>query len=233
VIKEAEANANARKAKADRDAEAKLIEADARQRAEQARLTADTAVAVAETALRIRKAELAREAALKEAAQQEAEAKAEQNRLAATEVAKALADRDVAKARAQGDAAQTLEEGKARAAAIEQIGQAIAQHPEALRVMLVEMTPRIIAELASTVKDVDLSNVTVIDSGGGGALAGAALGRARVLTETLAMLDSVLGIDLRTVSQEIARNVGGAAAARPLAGDGKSSEPKPAASAQA
>ena len=211
VTKEAEANAAARRAKAERDAEAKLIEAESRQRAEQARLSADTAVAEAENSLRIRKAELAREAALKEAQQQEAEAEAERARLAATEVAKANADRDVAKAKAEGDAAITLERGKARARAIEQIGEAIHEHPEALNVMLVEMMPSIVRTLASTVKDVDLGHVTVIDSGNGGAMAGAALGRAKMLSESLATLETVLGIDLRQVSQHIAHKMGGEA----------------------
>jgi flotillin len=209
LIKEAEANADARKAKADRDSEAKLTEATANQRAEQARLAAEKAIAEAENELRIRKAELAREAALIEAQQQEAEAKAEQARLAATEVAKAAADRDVAKAKAEGDAARTLEEGKARATAIEQIGQAIQRHPEALQVMLVEMMPTIVQELAATVQNVDLGSVTVIDGGNGQAMAGAALGRARILSESLATLESVLGVDLRQVSQSIARNMAG------------------------
>jgi len=209
LVKEAEANADARKAKADRDSEAKLTEATAHQRAEQARLAAEKAIAEAENELRIRKAELAREAALIEAQQQEAEAKAEQARLAATEVAKASADRDVAKAKAEGDAARTLEEGKARAAAIEQIGQAIQRHPEALQVMLVEMMPTIVQELAATVQNVDLGSVTVIDGGNGQAMAGAALGRARMLSESLATLESVLGVDLRQVSQRIAQNMTG------------------------
>ncbi|MGD8454175.1 MAG: SPFH domain-containing protein [Phycisphaerae bacterium] len=209
VTKEAEANAEARQAKAERDAQARLIEASSHQRAEQARLTAEKAIAEADNDLRIRKAELARDAALKEAEQQQAEAKAEQARLAATEVAKAVADRDVAKATAEGAAAKTLEEGKARAAAIEQIGKAIKANPDALQVMLVEMMPDVVRYLAATVKDVSLGNVTVIDSGNGSAMAGAALGRAKVLSESLATLESVLGVDLRQVSQQIARNVGG------------------------
>ena len=209
VIREAEANADARKAKANRDAEAKLIEAESHQHAEQARLGAEKAIAEADNELRIRKAELAREAALKEASQQEAEAEAERARLTATDVAKALADRDVAKAKAEGDAAHTLEEGKARATAIDQIGLAIQQHPDALKVMMVEMMPDIVRYLAATIKDIDLGNVTVIDSGNGQALAGATLGRAKVLSESLATVESLLGIDLRQLSQSIAQNVAG------------------------
>jgi flotillin len=218
VIKEAEANADARKAKANRDAEAKQVEAESHQRAEQARLGAEEAIAEADNSLRIRKAELAREAALKEASQQEAEAEAERARLTATDVAKAEADREVAKAKAEGDAASTLEDGKARATAIEQIGQAIQQHPDALKVMLVEMMPDVVRYLAATLKDVDLGNVTVIDSGDGRAMASAALGRAKMLSESLATLESVLGIDLRQLSQNIAGNItGNAATAEPVA----------------
>ena len=212
VMKEAEANASARKAKADRDAEAKLTEAGARQRAEQARLTADKAVAVAENELRIRKAELARDAAVKEAEQQKAEILVEQARLSATEVVRAIAARDVAKAKAEGDAAKTFEEGKARALAIEQIGLAIQNRPEALKVMLVEMMPAVVQELAKAVQNIDLGNVTVIDGGDGRALAGAALGRAKLLSESLALLESVLGVDLRQLSQSIAKNMAGAPA---------------------
>lgn len=208
VVKEAEANASARTAKANRDAEAKLAEASSRQKAEQARYSADTAIAESQNTLRMRQAELAREAAIKEAEQQKAEAQVEQARLAATDVAKALAERDIAKAKAEGDAASVMEEGKARASAIDQIGASIQKHPEALKVMLIEMMPAIVQELASTVKDVDLGHITVIDSGDGRAMAGAALGRARMLSESLATVESLLGIDLKALSQGIAGRMG-------------------------
>jgi hypothetical protein len=41
-------------------------------------------------------------------------------------------------------------------------------------------------------------------------MAGSALGRARMLTESLATLESVLGIDLRSLTQGIAGNLGNA-----------------------
>jgi flotillin len=207
AVKEAESDAAARKAAAERDAEAKTTEAESRRRAEEARLMAEKAIAEADNDLRIRKAELAREAAVKEAEQQQAEAKAEQARLEATQVAAANAERDVAKAKAEGDAASVLEEGKARAAAIEAIGQSIQDHPEALKVMLVEMMPGVVQEFARTVQNVELGDVTVFDSGDGQAIAGAAMGRARVLSESLATLESVLGIDLRQLAQTIAGKV--------------------------
>ncbi|MFQ5489154.1 MAG: flotillin family protein [Phycisphaerae bacterium] len=207
-IREAQASAASRSAQAERDAEAKMAEATSRQKAEQARLGADTAIAESDNALRIRKAELAREAALKEAERNKAAAEAEEARLIATDVTQAEAARDVAKATAEGEAAKILEEGKARAAAIDQIGQAIQKHPDALKVMLTEMLPAVMNDITKTVANVDLGKITVIDSGQGHAIAGGAMGRARMLTESLDTLESVLGIDLRTLTQNIAGNLG-------------------------
>jgi flotillin len=214
AIKEAEAGAAARQAAAERDAEAKTAEAVSRQKAESARLGADKAIAEADNELRIRKAELAREAELKEAEQQDAAAKAEEARLRATEVQAALAQRDVAKAKAEGDAATVLEEGKARATAIETIGQAIQKHPDALKVMLVELMPGVVQELAKSVNNIGLGEVTVIDGGNGQAIAGAAMGRARTLSESLATLETILGVDLREVSKNIAGSLGKDATAK-------------------
>jgi uncharacterized membrane protein YqiK len=75
--------------------------------------------------------------------------------------------------------------------------------------MLTEMLPEVVQEITKTVSNVRLDNVTVIDSGDGRAIAGGALGRAKVLTESLATLESVLGIDLRDLTQSIAGNLGG------------------------
>jgi flotillin len=206
-IKEAEASSSARQAQAARDAEAKTAEAESRQKAEQARLSADKAIAESDNDLRIRKAELAREAAIKETERNKAAAASERERLQATEVAQAIADRDIARAKAEGDAATILEEGKARAMAIEQIGQTIQKYPDALKVMLVEMMPNVVRELTKTIAGVNLGDVTVIDGGSGNAIAGAAMGKARLLSESLATLESVLGVDLRDLTQAIAGNI--------------------------
>jgi len=206
-IQEAAADAAARQARAERDAEAKSTEAIGNQKAEEARLLAEKSIAEADNALRIRKAELSREAALKEAEAQEAAAKAEEARLTATKVAAADAERDVSKARAEGAAASILEEGKARAAAIEQIGEAIQRHPDALKVMLTEMMPSVVEQLTKTISDVKLGDVTVFDGGQGTAITSAAMSKARMLSESLGTLDSVLGIDLRDLAKTIAGNV--------------------------
>jgi flotillin len=208
-IKEAEAEALARRAKAERDAEARAAEALGRQKAESARLGADKTIAEANNALRIRQAELAREASMKEAEAQTAAAQAEEARLIATQVKQAHANRDAAKAQAEGAAATILEEGKARAAAIECIGTAIQKNPDALKVMLAEMLPGVVQEMTKTIANVQLGKVTVIDSGNGQAIAGAALGRAKMLSESLATLESVLGIDMRSLTKAIAERIDG------------------------
>ncbi len=206
-IKEAEADAQARQARAERDAEAKQAEAAGRQKAEQARLGADKFIAEADNALRIRKAELAREASLKEAEAQQAAAQSEEARLLATQVKQANASRDVSKAKAEGEAALIFEQGRSRAQAIELIGQSIEKHPGALKVMLAEMMPGVVAEMAKAIAEVQMKNVTVIDGGSGQAISGAAMSRARMLSESLATLESVLGIDLRELTKSIAGNM--------------------------
>lgn len=207
-IKEAEADALARQARAERDAEARSAEAAGHQKAEAARLGAEKSIAEADNALRIRKAELAREAELKEAETQRAAAEAAEAHLLATRVKQADASRLVAIADAEGKAATVLEQGKARAASIATIGAAIQKHPEALKVMLAEMMPDVVKELTKTIANVELGDVTVIDGGSGSGIATAALGRARMLSESLATLESVLGIDLRELTRQIASNAG-------------------------
>ena len=219
-IKEAESEALARKAKAERDAEARSAEAAGHQKAESARLIAEKAIAEANNALRIRQAELAREAAVKEAEAQIAAAQAEEARLDATQVKQANADRDTAKAKAEGAAATVLEEGKARAAAIEYIGSAIQKNPDALRVMLVEMLPGVVREMTTTIAGVELGNVTVIDSGNGHAISGAALSRARMLSESFTTLETILGIDLGTLASSIAERIGTPRTGTPPDSDG-------------
>lgn len=206
-IREADSQALARQGQAERDAEAKLSEASSRQKAENARIAADKSIAEADNDLRIRKAELVREASLKEAERNKAAAEAEAARLSATEVAKANAARDVAMARAAGEAATILEEGKARAASIEQIGKMIQQHPDALKVMLLEMMPNIVDQLTNTIADVKLGNVTVFDGGNGSAMAGAAMGKAKMLAESLSILENVTGVDMKELAQGIAGNI--------------------------
>lgn len=206
-IREADSQALARQGQAERDAEARTAEAISRQKAENARIGADKSIAEADNDLRVRKAELVREASLKEAERNKAAAEAEAARLSATDVARANAARDVAMARAAGEAATIMEEGKARAGAIEQIGKSIQQHPDAMKVMLLEMMPNIVDQLSKTIADIRLGDVTVFDGGNGNAMAGAAMGRAKMLAESLSVLESVTGVDMKELARGIASNM--------------------------
>ncbi len=206
-IKEAQAQSFSRQAQAERDSEARATEAVSRQKAEQARLSAEQAIAESETALRIRKADLDRDAAGQEKLMQLAMAEAEEARLQASDVKAAQAARDVSKAAAEGQAASILEEGKARATAIESIGQAIQRHPEALKVMLAEMLPDVVRQLSNSVSSVELGEITVIDGGHGEAISGAAMSRVRMLRDSVAAVESVLGIDLQELTKSIAGRV--------------------------
>ncbi len=86
------------------------------------------------------------------------------------------------------------------------------------------MMPDVVRELAKTIENVDLGNVTVIDSGSGHAIAGAALGRARLLSESLATVEGVLGVHLRAMSKNIA---GKLASPDPKDESGQSPTPPP------
>ena len=94
---------------------------------------------------------------------------------------------------------------------------AIQKHPDALKVMLAEMLPGVVQEITKTIANVELGRVTVIDSGDGKGISGAALGRARMLSDSMATLESILGIDLRALTRAIAENI--------ASGNGSSSSP--------
>ena len=63
------------------------------------------------------------------------------------------------------------------------------------------------AEVAKSVNNIELGEITVIDSGDGKAITGAAMSRARTLSESLATIETILGVDLRELSKGIAGNI--------------------------
>jgi len=64
-----------------------------------------------------------------------------------------------------------------------------------------------VQEVAKSVNNISLGDVTVIDGGDGKAIAGAAMSRARTLSESLATLESILGVDFRELTRGIAANI--------------------------
>ncbi len=186
--KTAEVLTAARTAEAVRTAEAEEAEAESRRRAEVARARAAQEIEVENNHLRIKKAELEKAAVVKEQealvagekakAQYEQEMEQErivlqQKRLMADVIEPARAGRQAKELEAQGAAASILEDGRAK---VEVLNQMIKAYKDAQgdgeKVFMLNMLPEIIEQLASTVDQVTVDKVSVIDSGGGGNGAG-------------------------------------------------------------
>ncbi|MCB0275063.1 MAG: flotillin, partial [Calditrichaeota bacterium] len=202
----AQADALARKAEAEQAALAEASEAASRRDAEVAKATAEERIktaqikadqeikvnrAVAEQAietennnLRIRKAELEREAIIKEkealVAGEKAQAKYEQEmeeerivlqqkRLLADVIEPAKAKRTAMEEEARGAAASILENGNAN---VEVLNRMISTYQSADgdgdRVFMLNMLPEILKQITDTVNRVTIDKVSVIDSGGNG-----------------------------------------------------------------
>ncbi len=183
----------ARTAEAVRTAEAEEAEAESRRRAEVARARAAQEIEVENNHLRIKKAELEKEAVVKEqeaaVAGEKAKAQFEQEmeqerivlqqkRLMADVIEPARAGRQAKELEAQGAAASILEDGRAK---VEVLNQMIKAYKDAQgdgeKVFMLNMLPEIIEQLASTVDQITVDKVSVIDSGGGGNGNGGGMGR--------------------------------------------------------
>ncbi len=191
--KTAEVLTTARKAEADKKAEAEEAEADGKRRADVARAKAAQAIAIEENNLRIKKAELQKEAVVKEQEatvagerakafyeqeMEEERIKLQQKRLTADVIEPARAKKEALELEAKGAAAPILENGKAQ---IEVLAKMIATYKsadgEGEKVFMLNMLPDIIAQLVQTVDKVTIDKVTVIDSGGGNGNGGHGISR--------------------------------------------------------
>lgn len=175
---------DARVAEAERKAEAEENEADARRRAETARVGADLAIVEKENLLRVRTAELEAEAIVKEeqakVAGEKARAVAEQEleterielqrrRLEADVITPARARKEAAELDAKGQAAKIIEDGSAQ---IEVFNRLVQQYraagANAEKIFVLNMLPELLGQITETVKGVKIDRVSVIDSGGNG-----------------------------------------------------------------
>jgi len=173
---------DARVAEAERKAEAEENEAEARRRAETARVLADLAIVEKENDLRVRTAELEATAVVKEeqakvagekaraVAEQELEAERielQRRRLEADVVTPARASKEAAELEAKGQAASIIEDG---AAQIEVFNRLVQQYqdagPDAEKIFVLNMLPDLVSKITDTVKGVKIDRVSVIDSGG-------------------------------------------------------------------
>ena len=174
----------ARIAEALRQTEAEEAEADARKRADIARVQADLAVVEKQNDLRVRTAELEKVAIAKEAeasveadrarvvAEQELELariELQNRRLEADVIAPARAKRDAMELEARGEAASIIEDGQAQ---IEVFRRLVEQYNDAgenaEQIFVLNMLPEIIDKIVSTVNSVNIDKVSVIDGGNGG-----------------------------------------------------------------
>lgn len=196
-------------------ATAEVAEAENRERARLADAEANKAIVKAETGVRIVKAQYDADAEAEEAkvsvAARLAEAKAEQElaeeeiRLAekrqrAAIVVKAEAERRAKEELAKGNAARILEDGQAE---VEVLRQKLAlwqeAGTEAERLFLIQMLPEIMERVVSTVDNLKIDKITVVDSGQGGGGSGVPALFSQIAGATPALLESLkasTGIDV-------------------------------------
>jgi flotillin len=223
--KAAEAVRDAEIAEADAAAETRQRQATARQIAEVKEAGADIEIAEAQNQLRVRKAELDREAqivertALVKAQESEVEAQKalesrrverEQLRLQADVVEPANAEKMAAKVRAEGEAAPILERGRASAEALRMLYEQVKQGGDnAFAVLLAEKLPQLLETSVAAVEGVDIDRVVVLDGGSGSGVANAVNQRVHGALGTMEAISSAVGVDIQEVLQGASKKLTG------------------------
>ncbi|MEM1095233.1 MAG: SPFH domain-containing protein [Bacteroidota bacterium] len=204
-------------------AQAEVAEATNQEKARLVEARANKSIAEAENEVRIVKAQLSADAEAEEAkigvAARLAEAKAEQElaeqeitlaekRQRAAIVVKAEAERRAKEELAKGEAARILEDGKAE---VEILRQKLALWNEAgtdaERLFLIQMLPEIMERVVSTVDNLKIDKITVVDSGQGGGGSGVPAVFSQIAGATPALLESLkasTGIDVATMLSQAA-----------------------------
>lgn len=219
---EAEARRLAEVAQAENEAEIRQRQAEAKRLADVAQAEADTAIAEARNRLRVRQAELDREAettekvARVEAQRAETEARKvleerrielEEKRLQADVVAPAEAERLAAESRARAAAAPILESGRAQAEVLRMVYAEIQNAGEVgLQVFLAEKLPALLEVTTGAMENIKIDRLTVIDGGGDG-VANAATQRVNASLAALEQLAGSLGLDLDELIRRVGRGV--------------------------
>ncbi len=185
---EAEAKRRAETARALADQKINTAQIEADQAVKTSRALADQNIAVARNNLRIKEAELEKDAVIKEQEAAVAGEKAkvqyeqsleeeriilQQKRLMADVIEPARAKRESMEEEAKGAAAPILQEGQARLKVLEQmIATYKTAEGEGEKIFVLNMLPEIIGELVKTVSKVNIDKMTVIDSGQSGSSGG-------------------------------------------------------------
>lgn len=211
-------------AEAQNQAETKQRQAEAMRTAEIYQAEADIAVAVARNTLRVRQAELNREAETAERVAdveaQRAEVEAQQNlesqrvelqkrRLLADVVEPAEANRKAAELRARAEAAPILENGKAQVEVLKLLySQINSAGEQGFAVFMAEKLPLLLGTAVDAVKGIEIDRLVVMDGGAGDGVANAANQRINAAYRTMEGLGSALGIDIQQVLQAAAARSG-------------------------
>ncbi len=204
---------SARVAEAEMQAEAEQAEAESRQRAQIAQAQAEREIVEEQNLLRVRTAELdgiaraseeeARVAGekAKTIAEQELELERielEKRRLEADVVLPAQADLEARQLAARADAANIIEEGNAQVEVFQRLtDQYKAAGADAHDIFVLNMLPDLIAQIVSTVNNIDIDKMTVIDSGGDGqALPGIAKQLPSSVIAIAEQIETATGVDI-------------------------------------
>ncbi|MEM9201157.1 MAG: SPFH domain-containing protein [Actinomycetota bacterium] len=179
----AEVVKQARVAEAQRMAESEAAEASARERAQIAGVQADKNIVEEQNQLRVRTAELEAVAKAKEeeaqvagdiaraTAEQELEQQRielERRRLEADVVTPAKANLEAKQLAAQAEAAKIIEDGKAQVEVFRRLtDQYQAAGDDGQRIFVLNMLPELVDKIVSTVNNVDIDRVAIVDNGGG------------------------------------------------------------------
>jgi len=220
----AEAVRDAEIAEADAAAETRQRQATARQIAEVKEAQADIQIAEAQNLLRVRKAELDREAqivertALVKAQESEVEAQKalesrrverEILRLQADVVEPANAERQAAKVRAEGEAAPILERGRASAEALRMLYEQVKLGGDnAFAVLLAEKLPQLLETSIGAMEGIDIDKIVVLDGGSGSGVSNAVNQKVHGALGTLEAISSAVGVDIQGVLQGAAKKLG-------------------------
>ena len=179
----AEVVKQARVAEAERMAESEAAEAAARERAQIATVQADKNIVEEQNQLRVRTAELEAIARAKEeeasvagdiaraTAEQELEQQRielERRRLEADVVTPAKANLEAKQLAAQAEAAKIIEDGKAQVEVFQRLTEQYqAAGDDGQRIFVLNMLPELVDKIVSTVNNVDIDRVAIVDNGGG------------------------------------------------------------------
>ncbi|MFC1790977.1 flotillin family protein [Gemmatimonadota bacterium] len=221
--KAAEAVRDAEIAEADAAAETRQRQATARQVAEVKEAEADVTIAEAQNLLRVRRAELDREAQIVErtaqvkAEESEVEAQKaletrrverEKLRLQADVVEPATAAKSAAMLKAEADAAPILERGRASAEALKMLYEQVKQGgDDAFAVLLAEKLPQLLETSVLAVGGVDIDRVVVLDSGGGEGVSNAVNQKVHGALGTMEAVSAAVGVDIQEILQGAAKRI--------------------------